>query len=53
MNILWVRKQCVGENLMPETRKKISELKNSEFAVLAENILSLVAWLLMKKKNQK
>lgn len=49
MKILWLRKQCVGEKLMPETGKKISELKKPAFVVLAEYFLSLVAWLLMKK----
>lgn len=40
------------EKLMLETGKKISELKNTEPAVLAENILSLVVWLLMEKKKR-
>lgn len=38
---------------MPETGKKISKVKNTEFVVLAENFLSLPVWLLMEKKNQK
>lgn len=40
MNILWLRKQGVGEDLMAEAVKKTSELKNTEFIVLAKNILS-------------
>lgn len=42
VNTLWLRKQGVGENLIPEAGKKTLELKNTEFVVLAENTLSLV-----------
>lgn len=54
MNTVWSRKQGMGENLMPETEKKVSELKNTEPVVLAENILpQLSVWLLMKKESMK
>lgn len=38
---------------MPETGKKFSKVKNTEFVVLAENFLSLPVWLLMEKKIKK
>lgn len=38
MNILWLRKQGVGEDFMVEVVKKIFELKNIEFIVLVKNI---------------
>lgn len=38
---------------MPETGKKFSKVKNTEFVVLAENFLSLPVWLLMEKKSKR
>lgn len=44
-----MKKQGIGDNLMPEAGKKTLELKNIEFVVLEENSLFLVICLKTKK----
>lgn len=43
----------MGDNLMPEARKKTLEQKNIEFVVLAENSLFLSQLFAFQKQKQK